>query len=113
MFWKGDVALDVQSVHGRGQGMGWGVAYGRRGRQPSIGHRRKWLGGPGGEVVEGGLPPTPWSAQACAGWPRASEERERGLARAGTSRWGTGVSPGRWGGADWGCRVERVRERGR
>jgi hypothetical protein len=33
------------------------------------------------------------------------------LARVATGRWGAGVSPGRWGGADWGCRVERVRER--
>jgi hypothetical protein len=67
--------------------------------------------GPGGEVAEGGLPPMPRSARVCVGWPQASEERERGLARAGTGRWGTGVSPGRWGGADWGCWVERVRER--
>jgi hypothetical protein len=39
-------------------------------------------------------------------------ERGEGLARAVTGQWGTGVSPRRCGDADWGCRVERVRERG-
>jgi hypothetical protein len=43
-FRNGDAALGVQSVHGRGQGTGSGVAYGQRGRQPSIGHRHRWQG---------------------------------------------------------------------
>jgi hypothetical protein len=47
---NGDAALGVQTMHERGQGTGWGVANGRRGRQPSIGHRRWWLGGSGGDV---------------------------------------------------------------
>jgi hypothetical protein len=88
-FWNGDAALGVQSVHGRGQSAGWRVASGQRGRQPTIGCRRRWQGGSGGMVAGVGLPPAPWSARACAGWPRASGERERGLAQAGTSRWGS------------------------
>jgi hypothetical protein len=62
MLQNGDAALGVQTMHERGQGAGWGVANGRRGRQPSIGHRRRWLGGPGGEVAGGCLPATPRSA---------------------------------------------------
>jgi hypothetical protein len=46
------------------------------------------------------------------GWPQVLKEKGRGRAQAGTSRWGPGVRPGRWLDADWGCRVERVRERG-
>jgi hypothetical protein len=103
--------LSVQSMHGRGQCVGWGVAYRRHGRRPAIGHRRWWPEGPVGEVAMGGLPPTLQSPWACAGVASGSE-RERGLARVGTGRWGPGVSPGRWIDADWGCRVERVSERG-
>jgi hypothetical protein len=61
MFRNVDAALGVQSMHGRGQSVGWGVAYRRRGQRPSIGHRRWWPEGPVGEVAKGGLPPTPRS----------------------------------------------------
>jgi hypothetical protein len=88
-FRNGDAALGIQSVHESGQSAGWKVANGQRGQQPTIGRRRWWQGGSGGVVAGAGLPPVPWSARACAGWPWASGERERGLARAGTGRWGS------------------------
>jgi hypothetical protein len=77
-FRNDDASLGVQSVHERGQCAGWRVANGRCGRQPSIGHRRWWLGGPGGLVSGASLPPAPWSARACA---RSASVRERGRVR--------------------------------
>jgi hypothetical protein len=64
-------------------------------------------------VAAAGLTPTPWSARACAGWPRASGEGERGLAQAGTGRWGSRALLGSGSTLVGGWGVARVRERER
>jgi hypothetical protein len=74
-----DAALGVQSVHGRSQSVGWGVACRRRVRRPSIGHRRRWPEGPVGEVAAGGLPPTPQSPRVCTGVASGSERGRGGF----------------------------------
>jgi hypothetical protein len=96
-----------------GQSAGWRAANGRRGRQPTIGHRRRWLGGSGGVVAGAGLPSAPWSARACAGWPRASGEESGEVGEVSVLQVGSWCSPGRLLDAGWGLEGAGVRERGR
>jgi hypothetical protein len=57
----------------RARARGWPT--GSVGGPPAIRHRRWQLEGSGGVVAGAGLPSAPWSARACAGWPRALRER--------------------------------------
>jgi hypothetical protein len=68
-----------------------GVGYRRRGRRPTIGHRRWWPEGAVGEVATGGLPPTLQSPRVCAGVASVSKRGREGFSS--SRHW----SVGSWG----------------
>jgi hypothetical protein len=68
--------------------------------------------GSGGMVAGAGLTSVPWSARACAGWPRAEREGRGEVGEVSGLQVGSWYSPGRLLKAGWGLERGGVRERG-